>query len=359
MKNAKAFSLERPDIAPDSVIVNRYIRGQRVLVTGAGGSIGSELCRQIIRCQPEALMLLGRGENSIFEIDQELLEQGSCGILEPIIADVRDRPRLERVFAQWRPDVVFHTAAHKHVHFMERYADEAVKNNVIGTANVAQASLAYGVSIFVLISSDKAINPTSVYGATKKIAEYIVQDLSTADVTKFAVVRFGNVIRSRGSIIPKLERQIRRGGPVTLTHPDMERFFMSIPEAAYLVLQSGGISQSGQVCVLDMGDPIRIVELVHYLITEAGLEPGKDIEIEITGPSPGEKIVEELVMDNGSLQRTEWEKIMLDIPDRIDAGLLHKGLEVLQERADVGDREGILAEIQRLVAGYAPVTADS
>ena len=350
----KVISLDRPAIAPDSEIVDCYIRGQKILITGAGGSIGSELCRQIVLCGPESLMMLGRGENSIFEINHELVEGGYGKMLSTIIADVRDRPKMDRVFTEYRPDVVFHTAAHKHVPLMEQHPDEAVKNNILGTANVAEIALDCGVSTFVLISSDKAINPTSVYGATKKAAEYIVQDLSREGKTKFVVVRFGNVIRSRGSIIPIFERQILGGGPVTVTHPDMERFFMSIPEAAYLVLQSGGIASSGQVCVLDMGDPVKIIELVHHLIEEAGLKPGKEIEIEVTGSRPGEKIVEELVRAQSQLQTTEWNKILFDEPDCIDSGHLREALQALRSRVEWGDRADILAELQCLVPTYTP-----
>ena len=348
------FTLERPKLAPDSEIVDRYIRGKRIIVTGAGGSIGSELCRQIIRCDPEVLMMLGRGENSIFEIDRELAVGDRAGVVSPIIADVRDQGKLERLFVEYKPDVVFHTAAHKHVPLMEQHPDEAVKNNIFGTANVAQIASRHGVSTFVLISSDKAINPTSVYGATKKAAEYIVQDLSDKGKTKFVVVRFGNVIRSRGSIIPVFERQIREGGPVTVTDPGMERFFMSIPEAVYLVLQSGGIALSGQVCVLDMGNPVNILQLVHHLIEEAGLKPGEDIKIEMVGSRPGEKLVEELVMAESKLRSTQWEKILLDEPDRIDSELLHRELSYLRSKAESGNKEEILMHLQRLVPTYVP-----
>ena len=348
------LGLERPDIVPDSDIVDPYIRGRRVLVTGAGGSIGSELCRQIVGYDPAVLVLLGRGENSIFEIERELAEAGHGNSVKTAIADVRDHSKLERVFTQHSPDVVFHTAAHKHVHLMEQHPDEAVKNNIFGTANVAEVSRACGVSTFVVISSDKAVNPRSVYGATKKAAEYIVQDLAATDGGKYVVVRFGNVIRSRGSVIPIFERQIRNGGPVTVTHLEMERFFMSIPEAAYLVLHSGGIARSGQVCVLDMGDPVKIIELARHLIEEAGLYPDKDIEILVTGARPGEKIVEELVIAEGGLQRTEWGKILLDEPDCIDSAHLHRELEALRSQVDLGDREKLLAGLRRLVPSFVP-----
>ena len=351
-KKGGGITLERPDIAPDTETVNRYIQGRRILVTGAGGSIGAELCRQIVACGPESLLLLGRGENSIFEIHRELADDWSTAALEMIIADVRDRSRLKRVFAKYRPEVVFHAAAHKHVHLMEQHPDEAIKNNIFGTANIAEISLETGVSVFVLISSDKAVNPKSVYGATKKAAEYIVQDLSGEGKTKFVVVRFGNVIRSRGSIIPIFEKQIRNGGPVTVTHPEMERFFMSIPEAAYLVLQSGGVALPGQVCVLDMGDPVKIIELANHLIEEAGLVPGKDVAIKVTGSRPGEKIFEELVMAKNKLRATEWTKILLDEPDRIDSDHLHGALAVLHSEVDSCSRGELLTHLQHLVPTY-------
>ncbi len=355
-KKTGRITLERPDIAPDIETVNSYIQGRRVLITGAGGSIGAELGRQIVAGRPESLLLLGRGENSIFEIHRELAESWPAATLEMVIADVRDRPKLQRVFTEYRPNVVFHAAAHKHVHLMEQHPDEAIKNNIFGTANIAEISLHNGASTFVLISSDKAINPKSIYGATKKVAEYIVQDLSGRGKTKFVVVRFGNVIRSRGSIIPIFESQIRNGGPVTVTHPEMERFFMSIPEAAYLVLQSGGIARTGQVCVLDMGDPVKIIEVAKYLIEEAGLVPGEDVAIEVTGSRPGEKITEELVGAGSKLRATPWTKILLDESDRIDSQHLHEALAVLRAEVESCSRQQLFAYLRRLVPTFTPCT---
>jgi FlaA1/EpsC-like NDP-sugar epimerase len=344
----------RPYIGPDSAVVDQYIKGKKVLVTGAGGSIGAELCRQIAEGGPERLIMLGRGENSIFEIYEELAQQHDRRGLAAVIVDVRDRCQLERLFAAIRPDVVFHTAAHKHVHLMEDNPEEAVKNNVFGTLNTAQVARDCGVSTFVLISSDKAVNPSSVYGATKKAAEYIVLDMARTGKGKFIVVRFGNVIRSRGSIIPIFERQIRNGGPITLTDPRMERFFMSIPEAAYLVMQSGGVARSGQVCVLDMGTAVKVVDLAHHLIEEAGLQVGKDIKIEVTGVKPGEKIVEELVVAGKALQPTQWEKIMLDEPELMDSVELGAALGALRKDAITGDRDAVIAGLKRLVPTYVP-----
>jgi len=341
-------------MVPDLKTVARYIKGNKVLVTGAGGSIGSELCRQILDYDSALLLMLGRGENSIFEVDRELREKGYVDRLEPIIADVQDREKLEQVYGLYRPDVVFHTAAHKHVHLMEKHPDEAVKNNIFGTLNVARISQQYGVEAFVLISSDKAVNPTSVYGATKKVSEYIVQDLARQGKTRFVGVRFGNVIRSRGSIIPIFERQIHSGGPVTITDPEMKRYFMSIPEAAYLVLQSGAVAQTGQVCVLDMGEPVKIVDLARNLIERAGLRPEVDIEIEVTGFRPGEKLIEEIAASREGMQPTQWEKILLDRPDEIDSEKLYRVLERLKEGVREFGRFRIVSLLQQLVPAYTP-----
>ncbi len=350
------FILHRPQIKPDLETVAPQIKGKRVLVTGAGGSIGSELCRQIVEYDPEQLVLLGRGENSIFEIDVELREKGHAACLVPVIADVRDRAKLERVYKEYCPQLVFHTAAHKHVHLMERHPDEAVCNNIFGTLNVAQMAHEHGAEAFVLISSDKAINPTSVYGATKKASEYIVQSLFNKGETRFVVVRFGNVIRSRGSIIPLFERQIRQGGPLTITHPQMKRFFMSIPEAAYLVLQSGAVAKSGQVCVLDMGEPVKIVDLAHNLIEMAGLRPDVDIEIQFIGSRPGEKLVEQVVHSTERLRPTPWDKILLDEPDRIDFDCFYQRLEGLEVCAATGKSERLVTLLKELVPSYVPTS---
>ena len=353
----KNFLLERPGITPDLETVTRYLKGKKVLVTGAGGSIGSELCRQIMSYDPALLLMLGRGENSIFEIDCELRKEGYSDRLESIIADIRDQEKLEQVYGLHHPDVVFHTAAHKHVHLMEKHPDEAVKNNIFGARNVARISLEYGVEAFVLISSDKAVNPTSVYGATKKVSEYIVQDLAREGRTKFVVVRFGNVIRSRGSIIPIFEKQISNGGPVTITHPEMKRYFMSIPDAAYLVLQSGAVAQTGQICVLDMGGPVKIMDLARNLIEMAGLQPDVDIEIEVTGFRPGEKLAEEIVASREGMPLTQWEKILLDRPDEIDSAKLYQDLEALEEGIRGFDWTRIVSLLQRLVPTYTPQDA--
>lgn len=303
--------LQRDETKVDFAEIGSYIAGKRVLVTGAGGSIGSELCRQIIRCGPAELILLGHGENSIFNIHRELLGEAGGISVVPIIADVQSEQRINGVFAKFRPQVVFHAAAHKHVPLMESNPVEAIKNNVWGTSNVAEAASAFGVERFVLISSDKAVNPTNVMGATKRAAELVVQKISLSSSTKFMAVRFGNVLGSRGSVVPIFKEQIAKGGPVTVTHPDMERYFMTIPEAVSLVLQAGAMGQGGEVFVLDMGKLVKIADMVKDLIALSGLRPDVDIKIEYTGIRPGEKMYEELLTAEEGTVTTKHKKIMV------------------------------------------------
>ena len=286
--------LRREPVRVNDEAVGVALEGKRVLVTGAGGSIGRELCRQIARRGPSELVLLGHGENSIFEILLELEYDYPDLTLHPVIADIRNAERLGQVFKQHQPDVVFHAAAHKHVPLMEINIVEAVTNNVNGTKNIVNVALAQDVERFVLISTDKAVRPSSVYGATKRLAEMIVLDAAHTTSRAFTVVRFGNVLGSRGSIIPKFKNQIANGGPVTITHPDMYRFFMTIPEAVYLVLQAASMENGGETFVLNMGEPVRILDLAEDLIRLSGLEPHRDIEIAYTGIRPGEKLTEEL-----------------------------------------------------------------
>jgi len=296
--------LRREPVRVNDEAVGAALEGKRVLVTGAGGSIGRELCRQIARRNPSELVLLGHGENSIFEILLELEYDYPALILHPIIADIRNQERLSRIFSQHHPQIVFHAAAHKHVPLMEINVVEAVTNNVIGTNNVVQVALAHNVERFVLISTDKAVRPSSVYGATKRLAEMIVLDAAHTTRRAFTVVRFGNVLGSRGSIIPKFKNQIANGGPVTITHPDMYRFFMTIPEAVYLVLQAASMENGGETFVLNMGEPVRILDLAEDLIRLSGLEPHRDIEIAYTGIRPGEKMTEELWDEGTPLKPT-------------------------------------------------------
>ena len=288
--------LRREPITLDTESVAGVVRGRPVVVTGAGGSIGSELCRQVAAYGPSCLVLVERSENALFEIHSELSRRFADVEAVPCVADVTDVPRIAQIFAQFRPATVFHAAAHKHVPMMEWNAAEAVKNNIIGTRIVADLADRFAVERFVMISTDKAVNPSSIMGATKRAAELYVQALSGTSATHFATVRFGNVLGSAGSVIPIFRRQIRLGGPVTVTHPDMTRYFMTIPEAVQLVIQAAALSRGGETFILDMGAPVRIVDLANDLIRLSGLEPDRDIEIHFTGVRPGEKLFEELSM---------------------------------------------------------------
>lgn len=290
--------LGREPVELDIDGISEYITGKTVLVTGAGGSIGSEICRQICRFSPRKLVLVGHGENSIYLIDMELRNAGLPSVeVIPVIGDIQDRARMFEVMEEYRPDVVYHAAAHKHVPLMEYNPRESVKNNVFGTKNVAEAADTFGVDTFVLISSDKAVNPTNVMGSTKRIAEMVIQQLSKVSKTKFVAVRFGNVLGSRGSVIPLFKKQILAGGPVTVTHPDMTRYFMTIPEASRLVIQAGSLARGGEIFVLDMGEPVKIVDLAVNLIKLSGYSI-EEIGINYSGIRPGEKMYEELLGEN-------------------------------------------------------------
>ncbi|MGE5599123.1 MAG: polysaccharide biosynthesis protein, partial [Bacteroidota bacterium] len=364
--------LGRPPVAVDLTEVASYLQGETVLVTGAGGTIGAELCRQIAGFGPAELLLLGRGEHSIYQIHLELTGAGmgdwhgvttresrvpsyetpaaSAGVVPratsgerraakiiPVIADVRDRERLRQVFDAYRPAVVFHAAAHKHVPLMEDAPDEAIKNNVFGTKNVAELADEFGAKSFVLVSTDKAVRPASVMGATKRLAEMVVQDLAARSRTRFCAVRFGNVLGSRGSVIPLFQRQIAAGGPVTVTDPGMVRFFMTAQEAVNLMIQAGAMGKGGEIFVLDMGEPVRILDLARDLIRLSGLEPGKDVEIVFTGPRPGEKLYEEVLMAEEGVTATRHERIFIAKPGAaVTANLgsdLQKLAQVLAEPA--------------------------
>lgn len=304
--------LGREPVKLDLDQIAGYLRGKRVLVTGAGGSIGSELVRQISRFGPDRIVMLGRGENSIFEIEQEMRAERPQTRILPVIGDVRDEALIDRLFGELKPQVVFHAAAHKHVPLMERWPEEAVKNNVFGTYNVVSAADKHGVERFVLISTDKAVNPVNYMGASKRAAELIVEAFARrGSKTVFSAVRFGNVLGSRGSVVPHFQKQIARGGPVTVTHREMTRYFMLIPEAVQLVIQAGSMSQGGEVFLLDMGEPVRIMDLAENMIRLCGLEPGRDIEIEITGPRPGEKIYEELLTAEEGTRATIHSRIYI------------------------------------------------
>lgn len=322
--------LRRDPVQLDVQEIAAYLQGRCVLVTGAGGSIGSELCRQIAKMNPDKLLLLGKGENSIYEIHQELNYLYPQKQIIPIIADVRDQERIDGIFNEWRPEVVFHAAAHKHVPLMESYPVEAVKNNIFGTKNVAEAADRYHSEVFIMISTDKAVNPTSVMGATKRVVEMVVQQMNEKSRTRFAAVRFGNVLGSRGSVIPLFKKQIARGGPITITDPEMTRYFMTIPEASQLVLQAGALASGGEVFVLDMGKPVKILDMAEDLIRLSGLEPYKDIEIQFCGLRPGEKLYEELLTAEEGTRATKHQKIFVAGLNNIDQQKLNWGLGNLQ-----------------------------
>lgn len=312
--------------------IQHLLKGRRILVTGAGGSIGSEICRQLIRFQPKSLMLLGRGENRIFQLERELLKpEGMQTELVPVIADIRDERRIMQVFEEFRPEIVFHTAAHKHVPLMEQNVGEAIQNNVLGTRIIADASHECGVQSFVLISTDKAVHPTSVMGATKRMAERYVQAHNTESSTRFIVVRFGNVLGSSGSVVPIFQDQIKHGGPITITHPDMTRFFMTIPEASQLVLQAAAMGKGGELFVLDMGTPVRIVDLAKDMIRLSGLPEGA-IEIRHVGCRPGEKMHEELADDDDQIMETSHPKIRSVFTESRDLKDVREDFRLLEDR---------------------------
>ncbi|MDM5332834.1 nucleoside-diphosphate sugar epimerase/dehydratase [Ureibacillus composti] len=322
--------LGREEVKLDMVAISKKLTGKTILVTGAGGSIGSEICRQVMKFKPKMLLLLGHGENSIYTINMELIEKykGDTQIV-PIIADVQDRERIFDVVAQFRPDVIYHAAAHKHVPLMEYNPKEAVKNNIFGTKNVAEAAHEYEVSNFVLISTDKAVNPPNVMGSTKRIAEMVVQNLATRSKTTFAAVRFGNVLGSRGSVVPRFRAQIAAGGPITVTHPDITRYFMTIPEASRLVLQAGTLARGGEVFVLDMGEPVKITDLAKNLIKLSGFKED-EIKIEFTGLRPGEKMYEELLNPEEIQEEHVYPKIHVGKANPMDYDSLHELLLRLQ-----------------------------
>lgn len=325
--------LGRPPVKVNLAEISQYLKGKVVLITGAGGSIGSELCRQVAMVNPSKLILLGHGENSIHKIWLELLDKFPKLNIAVEIADVRDRDKLELVFAKHKPNVVFHAAAHKHVPLMEMHPDEAIKTNVLGTKNVAEMANRVSSDIFVLISTDKAVNPSSVMGATKRLAELVVQNMFRDSKTKYVAVRFGNVLGSRGSVVPIFKEQIAKGGPVTVTHPEMKRYFMTIPEAVQLVVQAGAMAKGGEVFVLDMGEPVKIVDLAVNLIKLSGFEPDKDIKIEFTGVRPGEKLFEELLTAEEGSTSTKHKRIFVAKPVIINTESLIEEIVYLTEEA--------------------------
>jgi len=352
--------LRRDPVRLDLEEIADYLRGRVVLVTGAGGSIGSEIVRQVARFHPEQVILLGRGENSLYQIERELERAWPELVWRTVVADIRDREKMEYVFSLYRPQVIFHAAAHKHVPMMELNPDEAVFNNVGGTKNLAELALSHGVERFVNISTDKAVNPTSVMGASKRVAEYLVQ-WAAQRANKgqvFVSVRFGNVLGSRGSVIPLFKEQIRLGGPVTVTDPRMTRYFMTIPEAAQLVLQAGGLGYNGSVYVLDMGEPVKIEDLARGLIKLSGFEPDTDIQIVYTGIRPGEKLYEELLTAEEGTEMSEHEQIFIAKTASVDEQTLTRLIAGLFHAASKRDGEAIREAFSRLIPTYAPMTRD-
>jgi len=341
----------RLDLGP----IEAYLRGRTVLITGAGGSIGSEIVRQIAGFDPACLVLLGRGEYSVFEINRELARTYPDVPRHAVICDVRDEVSLAGVFERFKPDVVFHAAAHKHVGLMEENPAQAVLNNVGGIRNVTRLALAHGVSRFVNVSTDKAVNPTSVMGATKRVAEAVVTEAArqSGPDSAFISVRFGNVLGSRGSVIPLFKEQIQRGGPITVTDPDMIRYFMTIPEAAQLVLQAGAMGLNGRVCVLDMGEPVRIVDLARDLILLSGLEPGTDVAIEFSGQRQGEKLYEELLTAEEGIEASRHEKIYVAKTAPLYGNLIRQ-LERLFAAAATHDGRAVRTVLQQFVPLYSP-----
>ena len=343
--------LRRDSVSSDMSSVEAYIEGERVMITGAGGSIGSELSRQVASVHPSSLVLLGRGENSVFEIDQEL-RHTQVYQSTPIVCDVKDKVGLRGAFLKHHPSVVIHAAAHKHVPLMEAVPIEAIMNNVFGTLNAVEESIASGVKKFILVSTDKAVKPGNVMGATKRLCELIVSSASTRSDCSFAAVRFGNVLGSRGSLVPILKKQINRGGPVTITHPEMTRYFMTIPEAVQLILQAGAMGNQGEIFILDMGQPVRIVDLVNDMIRMHGLVPGQDIEIQYTGARPGEKLHEELASEDEDLKPCDHDKIRMVADDqRIDWVWLKAQLNELKAFCESGDEEKARALLMELAWG--------
>ncbi|MEG2869199.1 MAG: nucleoside-diphosphate sugar epimerase/dehydratase [Terrisporobacter sp.] len=333
--------------------MSEYLQDHVVLVTGGGGSIGSELCRQIASFGPKQLIILDNYENNAYAIQQELIRKyGNKLDLKTVIASVREEKRMDEIFNTYKPAVVFHAAAHKHVPLMEKSPGEAIKNNIFGTRNVARLADKYKAKKFVLISTDKAVNPTNIMGATKRAAEMIIQTMNESSETEFVAVRFGNVLGSNGSVIPLFKKQIEEGGPITITHPDIIRYFMTIPEAVQLVIQAGAMAKGGEIFVLDMGDPVKIVDLAYNLVTLSGFEPNVDIEIKFTGLRPGEKLYEELLMSEEGLEDTEHKKIFIGKPIEFDVDKTKNHLEVLKNIVEQEEVELIDNVMRELVTTY-------
>ncbi len=350
--------LGRDQINVDLDYIMDYVENQTVLITGGGGSIGSELCRQIAFHKPKQLIIVDIYENNAYDIQQEILSKYPDLDLKVLIASIRNDYRMNNIFETYRPNIVYHAAAHKHVPLMEASPNEAIKNNVLGTWNTVRAACRYKVDKFVLISTDKAVNPTNIMGASKRICEMIVQTYNNRSKTEFVAVRFGNVLGSNGSVIPLFKKQIEEGGPVTVTHPDIIRYFMTIPEAVSLVLQAGGYANGGEIFVLDMGEPVKIVDLATNLIKLSGLKPDEDIKIEFTGLRPGEKLFEELLMDEEGLEETANKKIHIGKPIDFDENKFLNQLEELKVLC-YDETVDIRKVVQEMVSTYHPKTIEA
>ena len=378
--------LGREPVDLNSEEISGYLEGKRVMVTGGGGSIGGELARQICRFRPKSLILLDHGENGLFHINLELErkwpgagegegegkeagtgEEAGADMMEivPVVADIRDRDKMDKIFKKYRPEVVFHAAAHKHVPMMEFHPDEAVMNNIIGTKNVAELADKYGTERAVMISTDKAINPTSVMGASKQVAEMVVRDIGSRKAgieesknkTKFVAVRFGNVLESNGSVVPMFKQQIAEGGPVTVTDREVKRYFMTLPEASQLVIQAGTLGTGGEVFVLDMGEPVKVLDMARELIRLSGLEVGEDIEIKIVGLRPGEKMFEEILTEKERsrvLGDSGHRKIFIAETEEVDGEKLERDVRELERLAKEMDNEGVVRKLQEMVPSYQP-----
>jgi FlaA1/EpsC-like NDP-sugar epimerase len=347
--------LKREPVQLDLEMIERFISGKRIMVTGAGGSIGSELCRQIMGFEPSKLILFERGENDLYEIEVDLREQFYDGkVLVPVIGDVLDEHKIDYVLQEHSPEIIFHAAAYKHVPIMEMHPLDAIKNNILGTWNLVSRSCARGIQSFVLISTDKAVKPASIMGATKRAAEMICQGFNQEGSTRFVAVRFGNVLESNGSVIPYFRRQIAHGGPLTVTHPEVTRYFMTIPEAAQLVLQAGAMGKGGEIYLLDMGEPIKILELATDLISLSGLVLGEDIDIKFIGLRPGEKLHEELIAEKESLRNTAHPKISEVNSTPVKWSTLKVDIEHLFAKVGHKNRQAIIKMLQKIVPDYHP-----
>ena len=357
VSNLKEVDIEdllgREPIRINTEEVLDHVSGKVILVTGGGGSIGSELCRQIAAHHPKQLIILDIYENNAYDIQQELLRKYPELNLAVLIASVRNEERIDSIFETYRPNIVYHAAAHKHVPLMEDSPHEAIKNNVFGTYKVAQAADRYGTDKFVLISTDKAVNPTNIMGASKRLCEMLIQTMNCCSRTNYVAVRFGNVLGSNGSVIPLFKKQIAEGGPVTVTHPDIIRYFMTIPEAVSLALQAGAYAKGGEIFVLDMGEPVKILDLATNLIKLSGYRVGEDIEIKFTGLRPGEKMYEELLMNEEGLKETANKMIFIGKPIEFDEEQFREQLKEL-ERAAVDETSDIRAEVEKIVPTYHP-----